>query len=1042
MAETVSKSSTELAQENEYLRAQLAEAQEVIRAIQSGEVDAVVVSGPQGEQVFTLQGAEYAYRVLVEAMNEGAASLDADGTVLYCNQRLADMCGVPLEQVVGGRAVRLVDTASRDEFEELLAGALDGEAAKGEFTLRSGDGLDIPVYVSVRKFKADENAALCMVVTDLSEQRKQRELLAKEEALRKHAELLTLSYDAIIVWRLDAGIESWNVGAEKLYGYTESEALGQVTHELLRTVHPRPWPEVRAELFEKGFWEGELRHFTRDGREIVVSARKQIVEVDDGTKRVLEINRDITERNRAEEAIRSARLEAERSATQLRTVLDNMAERLYVCDGEGNLLIANATARETYDPESASNAPSAFDMPDHIEVLDIFRRPLPRAEWPISRVLRGERVRSSEIRVRFKRTGLTRTLSCNGSAIKDAHGKIVMAVLTSEDITERKVAESRLRRFYETDLFAILYWRLDGGVIDVNNKFLEMTGYNRADLDAGLLNWSHMTPPEYHPMDEDARKQIRETGVHRPYEKEFIRKDGSRVWGLFSAAAWEDSPNEGVSFIVDITERKKAEEALRLATERFQVALRDSPIVVFNQDLDLRYTWIYNPALGYGSSDVLGKSDAEVFERPEDAVVTDAIKAEVIRTGKSRRQEVVVHWDGVDCCYDLLVDPLVDERGQVAGVTCAAIDITERKQAEAELRRSKERLELAVEVASLGEWDVDLVSGSATHSARHALIFGYPAAERDWSIERFIEHILPEHREEVLRKIKDCVNSGGLDFEVPMRRVDGELRWIWVRGRCWPEGEVPTRMYGTIMDITERKRVEQGLIQSEKLASVGRMASSIAHEINNPLETIGNAVFLAVTNPGISEDAKAYLELASQELERVTHISKQTLAFHRSEKKPTAIELRECIEGLVKLFAPRLKSRGITVQKLYKDVGPILATSGEVQQVVSNLLTNSMDAMTGAGTIQLRLSRTLGRNGQKAVRFTIADTGSGIPADRLTRIFDAFFTTKEMVGTGLGLWVTKQILEKYGATIQVRSKTGRGTMFSVVFPAAKAVPER
>jgi signal transduction histidine kinase len=249
-------------------------------------------------------------------------------------------------------------------------------------------------------------------------------------------------------------------------------------------------------------------------------------------------------------------------------------------------------------------------------------------------------------------------------------------------------------------------------------------------------------------------------------------------------------------------------------------------------------------------------------------------------------------------------------------------------------------------------------------------------------------------------------------------------------------------MYGTIMDITERKRVEQGLIQSEKLASVGRMASSIAHEINNPLETIGNAVFLAVTNPGISEDAKAYLELASQELERVTHISKQTLAFHRSEKKPTAIELRECIEGLVKLFAPRLKSRGITVQKLYKDVGPILATSGEVQQVVSNLLTNSMDAMTGAGTIQLRLSRTLGRNGQKAVRFTIADTGSGIPADRLTRIFDAFFTTKEMVGTGLGLWVTKQILEKYGATIQVRSKTGRGTMFSVVFPAAKAVPER
>jgi PAS domain S-box-containing protein len=412
-------------------------------------------------------------------------------------------------------------------------------------------------------------------------------------------------------------------------------------------------------------------------------------------------------------------------------------------------------------------------------------------------------------------------------------------------------------------------------------------------------------------LDEDAREQIRNTGVHRPYEKEFFRKDGSRVWGLFSAVAWEDNRNEGVSFIVDITERKRAEE---------------------------------------------------------------------------------------------------------------------------ELQRSKERLELAVEVASLGEWEVNLVDLSASHSERHAHIFGYEMPSGEWSLQKFCDHVLPEHREDLKRHLENCLSGGKLDFEVPIRRVDGEVRWIWVRGRTWPDKGKPTRMFGTVMDITERKRVEQAMIQSEKLASVGRMASSIAHEINNPLEIIGNAVFLAITNTGIPEEAKSYLRLATQELDRVTHITRQTLAFHRSEKKPVPVDLRECTEDLLKLFVPRLNSRGIVVETRYSGVRPILANSGEVQQVISNLLANSMDAILNHGVIRIRVSPSIGLNGSSGVRFTIADNGVGIPPDRLKRIFEAFFTTKEMVGTGLGLWVSKQILEKYGATIEVRSKLGSGTVISIVFP--------
>ena len=228
--------------------------------------------------------------------------------------------------------------------------------------------------------------------------------------------------------------------------------------------------------------------------------------------------------------------------------------------------------------------------------------------------------------------------------------------------------------------------------------------------------------------------------------------------------------------------------------------------------------------------------------------------------------------------------------------------------------------------------------------------------------------------------------------------------------------------------------MEETLIRSEKLASVGRMASTIAHEINNPLETIGQAIYLLQNDPGISQNGKSYLDLAVEELERVTHITRQTLAFHRDGKTPKLIDLRESVDNIVKLFAARLNSKERTVEKRYAEVERIGSFGGEIQQIVSNLLSNSMDAISAAEKYSFACRGQSGRNGARLVRFTIADTGSGIAPERLKKIFEPFFTTKEMVGTGLGLWVTIQIVEKHGAAIQVRSKLGKGTVFSISFP--------
>jgi len=246
---------------------------------------------------------------------------------------------------------------------------------------------------------------------------------------------------------------------------------------------------------------------------------------------------------------------------------------------------------------------------------------------------------------------------------------------------------------------------------------------------------------------------------------------------------------------------------------------------------------------------------------------------------------------------------------------------------------------------------------------------------------------------------------------------------------------------GLNLDVSNLKRAEQALIQSEKLASVGRMASTIAHEINNPLETIGHAIYLAMTDPDSSDQSKSYLDLAVQELERVAHITKQTLAFHRENQKSAWIDLRESVDGVLRLYAGRLKSRGVKVEKRYSAVPHINAIAGEIRQIVSNLLSNSMDAVQKGGIIRLHVSPAVTSNGSTAVRLSVADTGSGITPEERKKIFEPFFTTKEIIGTGLGLWVTKQIVEKHGGTIRVRSKPASATVFSVVFPVRREKPE-
>jgi len=233
------------------------------------------------------------------------------------------------------------------------------------------------------------------------------------------------------------------------------------------------------------------------------------------------------------------------------------------------------------------------------------------------------------------------------------------------------------------------------------------------------------------------------------------------------------------------------------------------------------------------------------------------------------------------------------------------------------------------------------------------------------------------------------------------------------------------------------KKAEEALIGSEKLASAGRMAAVLAHEINNPLAAVMNLLFLAQTSADTPGPVRQYLEMADGELKRIAHITRQTLGFYRESTAPTTFRVVTLIDSVIDLLQAKIISTQVTVQKECDDLLEITASFGELRQVISNLMLNSLDALGEGGRVTLRASTSQDPlNGSARIRITLADSGQGIDATVLPRIFEPFFTTKGSIGNGLGLWVCKQIIEKHSGTIKVRSRisAGHGSTFSMVLP--------
>jgi PAS domain S-box-containing protein len=368
-------------------------------------------------------------------------------------------------------------------------------------------------------------------------------------------------------------------------------------------------------------------------------------------------------------------------------------------------------------------------------------------------------------------------------------------------------------------------------------------------------------------------------------------------------------------------------------------------------------------------------------------------------------------------------------------------EMDQREKHAAEMREREEWFR--VTLASIG----DAVIATDEHGT---VIFINPIAEELTGIRlpqaqgKPIQQVFPIFNEQTRNPVDNPVGKVleqgrimGLANHTILQHADGHM--IPIEDSAAPIFDDAHKLRGVVMvfrDVTGEKQAQEVLRKAEKLAAAGRLAATVAHEINNPLEAVCNLIYIVKSKGSLPEDIVGYLNMAEQELDRVSHITRQTLGFYRDSSEPGPVALGNVLESVLRLYENKLKSKNIAIEKDFAECPPVRGLQGEIKQLIANLISNGADAVAPGGKIRIAMAPAKHGDG---VEIKIADNGPGVPEKNRAHIFEPFFTTKEDVGTGLGLWVSKEIAERHGGRIEL----GRGTedhlggaVFTVFLPYA------
>ncbi|WP_051978569.1 PAS domain-containing protein [Edaphobacter aggregans] len=638
-------------------------------------------------------------------------------------------------------------------------------------------------------------------------------------------------------------------------------------------------------------------------------------------------------------------------------------------------------------------------------------------------------------------------------------------VIFFRDITARRQYDIALRQ--QQELLAVVQetalvatWDVDlaTGKISVGDGSYPVFGHPHSEL-PDLQAFTKFLLPEYFPVLGDFIRRTSETGEMIVADFPIRAADGSILWVENRAQALmvDGVPTRLRGLSIDITDRKRNEEALATSEERYRILTDLNPQCIWMAAPDGHLTYanqILLDYLGFTEEDLQEDTWLKAFH-PDDRERVRMASSHSVATGTDYDLEarMIRARDGRARWWWIRAQPLRDEQGKILHWIGVNIDIDDRKtfadtlqQRQEETERQRAELETIYRTSPVGLALFDPVEFRYLRvNDRQTETLGLP---REEILGRRVTELAPlEGIEDLFRQVAagGTVRNHLLEGELPTR--PGEYRY-WnlnyspIQGS---DGHVEA-IAAVIQEITHQKKAEQALVQSEKLAAVGRLASSISHEINNPLEAITNLLYLIATSDELPTSLADYVQTAQSELSRVCQIATQTLRFHRQAVSATHVAAQDLVEAVLNLYQGRLANSGIRVETSFSSSSHILCFENDIRQVLNNLIANALDAMRQTGGRLLVRAHDAtdhacdGAGVRRGIRITIADTGHGMSPDVRARIFEPFYTTKELNGTGLGLWISHGIVTRHQGRISLRSTqhpVHHGTIFSLFLPCVE-----